>query len=313
MNTGAQVLSALARHDFYTKDVVITRTGKWLVGGVERTPEQALLATDVVFIAMHGEFGENGEVQKICERLHVPFTGSNSFQSRVAFNKDTTKRLLRAHNILLPRHVKFRRDSVVTIDDRVYAIARAFGPDYVIKPTMSGSSFGVKLAKGSAALVEEIRAVLAEYEECMVEERIFGREATCGVIEHFREQPLYALPPIEIVPPSHREFFAADVKYTGETAEICPGRFSFSEKQAIIDGACLAHSVLGLSQYSRSDFMVSDGKVYFLEVNTLPGLTNESLFPKAADAVGLPFHDLVAHLVRTASVYPRMSSPYAPV
>jgi D-alanine-D-alanine ligase len=310
MNTGAQVIAALRNQDYYVKDVIITKTGKWIVSGLERTAEQALLATDVVFIAMHGAFGESGEVQQLCERLHIPFTGSNSFPSKVAFNKDTTKRLLRSHAVHLPRHVKFSRHSVVDIDDRIHAITRSFGPDYVIKPTTSGSSFGVQLVTGGIELAQQLRATLEVYEECMVEERIRGREATCGVLENYRDQKLYALPPIEIIPPSHRDFFSADVKYSGETAEICPGRFSFDERQAIIDAACLAHSVLGLSQYSRSDFMVSEGKVYFLEVNTLPGLTSESLFPKAADAIGLRFADLVAHLVRTAVVFPRGASPH---
>ncbi len=310
MNTGSQVISALTARDFFVKDVIITKTGKWMVSGQERAPEQALLATDVVFIAMHGEYGENGEVQKICERLHIPFTGSNSFPSKTAFNKDTTKRLLRSHAIHLPRHVKFSRESTASIADRVYAIARAFGPEYVIKPTASGSSFGVLMVKGAAELESKLRDTLEVYEDCMVEERIRGREATCGVLENFRDQPLYALPPIEIVPPEKSDFFAADVKYTGETEEICPGRFSFDERQAIIEGACLAHTVLGLSQYSRSDFMVSDGKVYFLEVNTLPGLTAQSLFPKAAEAIGLSFPDLVTHLVHTATVFPGQPSTY---
>ena len=151
-------------------------------------------------------------------------------------------------------------------------------------------------------LENAISAMLAEYDECMVEERIRGTEATCGVLADFRGEKLYVLPSIEIIPPPTSDFFTADIKYSGATTELCPGRFSFSEKSAIADIAVYVHETLGLCQYSRSDFMIRNGEVYFLEVNTLPGLTPESLFPKAAAAVGLSFSQLIAHLVKTARV-----------
>jgi D-alanine-D-alanine ligase len=144
--------------------------------------------------------------------------------------------------------------------------------------------------------------MVTDADECMIEERIRGREATCGLLENFREHALYALPVIEIIPPATHDFFSADVKYTGETTELVPGRFSYDEKIAIADASTIVHTALGLTQYSRSDFMIRDGEVYFLEVNTLPGLTPQSLFPKAAEAVGLSFSALVDHLVKTARV-----------
>jgi len=151
-------------------------------------------------------------------------------------------------------------------------------------------------------LTPAIKIMLDTYSECMVEERIIGTEATCGVLEQFRDEVYYVLPPVEIIPPASHSFFAADVKYTGDTTEICPGRFSFTVREKITEAARLAHITLGLSQYSRSDFMIQGDDVYFLEVNTLPGLTPESLFPKAAEAVGLSFTDLIRHLVLTAKV-----------
>ncbi len=301
MRSGAAVGEALQKKGYTLRDVIITKTGKWMVHGVEKTPHDALLATDVVFIALHGTYGEDGVVQKICEQFRLPFTGSNSFPSSVAFNKDTTKRLLRDHPVKMPRHVVFK-SGTVSIPERVQVVARTFGPDYVVKPTRSGSSVGTLLAHGKEELVEAVTAALADYDECMVEERIIGKEATCGVLNHFRDQELYMLPPVEIVPPASSNFFSHEVKYSGETAEICPGRFSFNEQETIMAAAALVHTALNLTQYSRSDFMLRDGEVYFLEVNTLPGLTNESLFPKAAKAVGLEFPDLVSHLVETATL-----------
>jgi D-alanine-D-alanine ligase len=134
----------------------------------------------------------------------------------------------------------------------------------------------------------------------LVEEYITGREATCAVLEQFRDQSTYVFPVIEIIPPADQPFFTTTAKYNGTTREICPGNFSYTERSKIAELAEFIHQSLGLSQYSRSDFILKNGTPYFLEVNTLPGLTNESLFPKAAAAVGLSFSDLVTHLVETA-------------
>lgn len=302
MTTGAGVLAALRELGYHTTDVVVTKSGDWMVEGRVKVPEHTLLTTDVAFIAMHGAYGEDGTIQRIFERHHIPFTGSNSFPSSIAFNKDATKRALVHTDIKLPKHVKIRKDEFGDTLALAKIIAKSFGPEFVLKPTQSGSSHGVMMVTGTAELAQAITDIFSVSTECMVEERIRGTEATVAVLEDFRNEPLYTLPVIEIVPPATSDFFSADVKYTGDTLEICPGRFSFEEKRKLSEAAALVHVTLGLSQYSRSDFMVRNGDVYFLEVNTLPGLTPQSLFPKAADAVGLSFNSLVEHLVKTARV-----------
>lgn len=302
MHSGAGVIAALSALGYHVIDIPVTKKGEWLIDGRVKSPDVALMAVDVVFIAMHGAYGEDGTVQKICERLHIPFTGSNSFPSSLAFNKDLTKRTLRDTSIKLPKHIRITPDQRYSLHEVVSAITMAFGPDYVIKPTASGSSHGVAMATGSEDLASKLDPILREFGECMVEERIFGTEATCAVLEDFRETNLYVLPPVEIVPPSGAGFFNATVKYDGSTAELCPGRFSYEMKEAIAAVAAEVHQTLGLSQYSRTDCIVQGNDVYFLEVNTLPGLTSESLFPKAAAAVGLSYSGLVDHLVRTARV-----------
>jgi len=303
MRSGSGVISALRDRGYHVIDIPVTKTGEWLVDGVVRTPDRALSTVDVVFIAMHGEYGEDGTVQRICERLHIPFTGSNAFPSSVAFNKDMTKRALKDAGINLPKHIKVTREHRPQIAEIVDAITATFGELFVVKPLTAGSSIGVSVVPATE-LAATITAALEHYDSCMVEEYIKGVEATCAVIESFREQPLYVLPPIEIVPPATHQFFSADVKYDGRTTEICPGRFSYEEKERIAALATIVHETLDLSHYSRTDCIVRDGEVYFLEVNTLPGLTSESLFPKAAAAVGLMFPQLVSHLVETATVRP---------
>lgn len=302
LSTAKGVIVTLSALGYTVIDITVSKKGEWLVNGMVKSPEIALAAVDVVFIAMHGAYGEDGTIQKICERLHVPFTGSNSFPSSLAFNKDSTKRALLPHNIKTPKHVKINSKMTDDIDALVYLIKNSFGPEYVLKPTSSGSSHGVVMVGGATALADAIAQMTTDTLEFMIEERIRGREATCALLENFREQSMYVLPAIEIIPPASHDFFAADVKYSGETTELVPGRFSFSEKDAIAQSAVLVHTALGLSQYSRSDFMIRDGEVFFLEVNTLPGLTPNSLFPKAAEAVGLSFAGLIDHLVKTARV-----------
>jgi D-alanine-D-alanine ligase len=303
MATGTGVIAALKDLGYNVTDITVSKRGEWLVNGLVKSPDKALMTTDVVFIAMHGAYGEDGTIQRICERLHIPFTGSNSFPSSLAFNKDATKRALVSHGIQTPKHVKVTKKMTEDLDGLVYLIKNSFGPEYVLKPTNSGSSHGIKMVPTAAHLgMAILEMVEQDIDEFMIEERIRGKEATCAILENFRNQPLYVLPAIEIIPPDTHDFFAADVKYTGATTELVPGRFSYDEKDMIASMATTVHAALGLTQYSRSDFMVRDGEVYFLEVNTLPGLTSQSLFPKAAEAVGLSFPGLIDHLVKTARV-----------
>lgn len=299
MQTGKGVLEALSKKNIYTVDVVINKQGGWLVHGFERPPQSILSVIDVVFIALHGTYGEDGTVQRLLDRLGIPYTGSRAYPSSVALNKLLTKEQLKNAGIKMAPHLKIRREGT-DIARTAMTIESLFGPEYVIKPINSGSSIGTRMASGVGELTLALREALRDREEVMVEERIRGREATVGIVERFRDRDFYRLPAIEIIPPSKTDYFSADVKYTGETEELCPGRFSRVEKSQLEEAAYLVHKNLELSQYSRSDFIVSPKGVYFLEVNTLPGLTAASLVPKALQAVGCSYEDFVWHLISDA-------------
>ena len=300
MKTGSGVLATLVDSPFTTKDIIITKAGEWLVHGYVKTPQQALCDIDIVFVALHGAYGEDGTVQRILERLAIPYTGSGPYASSVAMNKVLTKDFLKKNTdaIKMAPHIKVTKDGVANVTQLANSIMQLFGPEYVIKPVFGGSSIGTVLAT-QGSLVRSIVAALEENDEIIVEKRIHGKEATVGILENFRSQLHYQLPEIEIVPPPQADFFSADVKYTGETQEICPGRFSKSEKEELQQVAKDVHILLGLKQYSRSDFIVAEDGIYFLEVNTLPGLTSESLFPKSMEAVGSSYNELVQHLLIT--------------
>lgn len=298
--TGASVLQHIDRERFHPLDVVITKTGEWLVDGVVRKPEQILPTLDVACIALHGTYGEDGTVQRLIERYGVPYTGSGPYASGIAMHKALTKEHVRHLPIKLPQHRTISRFG--NPNTRLFAnnVAEIFGPEYVIKPIASGSSVGVRIVNGAAALGAALDDALRTCDEVIIEERIIGREATCGVIERYRGQTIYALPPIEIIPPECALFFDAQVKYDGSTREVCPATFSYEIKSEIEKVSKSVHETLGLSQYSRSDFIIAKDGVYFLEVNTLPGLTSQSLLPKAISAVGGTYTDFITHLLTDA-------------
>jgi|AntRauTorcE11897_2_1112592.scaffolds.fasta_scaffold32243_2 D-alanine-D-alanine ligase len=300
MLTGKAVLEALAATDHHTRDIMIAKNGQWFEQGRKRTPDQALEGVDVVFIALHGTFGEDGQVQRIIERKHIPFTGSPSLASSIAFNKELTKHTLRPHGINLAKHRRVNRDERNTLKDDVAQIIADLGTQLFIKPLSNGSSFGARRVMETVELHDNLVELLELYDSLLVEEYIGGTEATVGVLSDFRGERLYALPTLEITPPIGDGFYTSANKYNGTTDHICPGRFSEQVKNEMSRIAKLAHTEVGCDQYSRTDFLVRGDDIYFLEINTLPGFTNESNYPIAANAIGLDFRNLVIHLIETA-------------
>ncbi len=300
MRTGLNVIGGLDDQKYATKDIVISKAGEWLHDGFVRTPEQALMDVDAAFVALHGEYGEDGTVQRILETLSVPYTGSEPMPSGVAMNKAFTKDRLKEFEVKMPKHMRLTREGVTDTVRTAQSIAALFGPQFFVKPERGGSSIGTYFVQSETELPQVIELALEESEVILVEERIVGKEATVGVLEGFRDEDFYLLPPVEILPPSEADFFDSEVKYSGQTEERCPGNFSRQEKDKLMTIAHKVHNALGLRHYSRSDFLVAKDGVYFLEVNTLPGLTDQSLFPKAVEAVGCSYPELLSHLVTLA-------------
>lgn len=301
LRSGAEVLKALSQLEYPHKDIIVSKKGEWIENGFIRQPQAALEAVDIVFVAIHGAYGEDGQVQKILERKKVAFTGSRSLPSAIAFNKELTKRTLKSHGVKMPRHRKFTRDDLKNLDEELSQIFLELGNELFIKPLSNGSSLGARYIPNKEILRSIIVEILEQYDQILIEEFIRGREATVGVIDNFRNAETYTLPIIEIIPPNGDTFFSNEHKYSGATAEIVPGRFSYYEKAKMSELAQLAHNIVGCKQYSRSDFIVRDGEIYFLEINTSPGLTDKSLFPKAAAAIGLDYHQLIKHLLENAT------------
>lgn len=242
---------------------------------------------DVVFLGLHGSCGEDGRVQAAFDLLGIPYTGSGYLGSAIAMDKDFTKRLARAEGVLTPDW-QYVSVSEASLDE----LAAGLALPCVVKVPTGGSSIGVTICRTR----EELKAALANGlgRRLLVENYIDGREFSCGVLDD------QALPPIEIIP--KEGFYDYQNKYQpGATTEVCPADISFAAAHIMQDAALRVHRLLGLSAYSRSDFLMTEaGDIYFLEVNTLPGMTPTSLIPQEAQAVGVSYQQLCQRLLELA-------------
>ena len=303
LRSGAAVLSILSKHyedDYKARDIFIDRQGNWHMDGQAISPADIIYRIDVAFNALHGTYGEDGKVQSLLESHGIPFTGSGSLGSAVGMNKSLSKKILKDHGIKSPFGIEISSKKILENPENVVrGLFNTFIMPAVVKPVASGSSVGVSVVSYYDKLAPALEEAARHSDMVMIEEFIPGIEATCGVIEGFRGHELYALPPIEIRPKN--KFFDFAAKYAGESEEIVPATFPHKIKSAIEDLARKIHRALGLRHYSRSDFIIHPRRgIIVLEVNTLPGLTGESLMPKALRAIGSDTHELVDHLIRLA-------------
>ena len=302
LKSGANVLSALNQEKYEPVDIFIDRRGQWHLFGAPVLPERALRDIDVAFNIVHGEYGEDGRLQEILEAFNIPYTGPNASVASLAFNKHRTREAARALGVQVAHGVLIDSAKITDLQKTAFNIFRAMPHPMLVKPVVGGSSVGMTKVEHFEALPFALERAFAVAPQALVEEFIAGREATVGVIDEFRNERAYALMPVEIVPPSTSPFFDYEAKYSGQSIERVPGNFSADEKRALTEAARAVHQGLGLSHYSRSDFIVSKRGVYFLEVNPAPaiGFTSESLFPKALNAVGASVPHFLDHIISLA-------------
>jgi D-alanine-D-alanine ligase len=251
------------------------------IGGIAQALDQAKAEDRLLVLGLHGGMAENGELQAMCEVRGIPFTGSGSASSHLAFDKVAAKRFAALAGVKAPPGV--------TLEDAEKALAE-YGR-LIAKPARDGSSYGLIFVNSTQDIVAVRRA--AKIEDYLLEPFIAGAEATCGVLE-LLDGSLIALPTIEIIPAEGGFGFDYRAKYLAKsTQEICPGRFAPDISAAIMDQALRAHKAMSCSGYSRSDFIISPQGPIYLETNTLPGLTKASLYPKALAAQKIPFVDFL--------------------
>ncbi|MBI5123822.1 MAG: D-alanine--D-alanine ligase, partial [Candidatus Omnitrophica bacterium] len=239
-------------------------------------------------IALHGRFGEDGTVQKMLEEARIPYTGSGPEASRLALDKIASKKRFIEKNIPIPKYTVFKKGRF-SIDD-----AHSVGYPLVVKPQSEGSSIGLSVVKEKKFLREAADKAFQYGDNIIVEEYISGRELTVGILGD------KALPVIEIVARDHVYDYEAKYK-AQDTRYLVPAPISDEAREKAHLLGLAAHNALDCSSFSRVDMILDNsGRIFVLEVNTIPGMTERSLLPKAAAAIGLPFGELCVKILENA-------------
>jgi|GEM_PF-2291631 len=280
------------------KDITVSPGGEWLHSGFVRTPQQCLLNVDVVLVASHGPYGEGGILQRELMRHAVPYTGSDPFASAMTLNKLFTKKLLKERSIALPRSMPVSKDSDYV--RAVQNIEHLFGPQYIVKPIDSGSSFGVQRANGLPELLSALAVAFRKYSRVLVEEFISGTEVSVSAAKDFRNQNLYIFPTVEVIPESGQSFFSQTAKEQNQATFIAPARLSTAQKKEITEIVRNAYQALGLGHYARFDLIVTQNDIYLLEVNTQAQFHQRTPFEEALESVGVSKHEFLEQLLNNA-------------
>ncbi|MFC1620787.1 D-alanine--D-alanine ligase [Candidatus Omnitrophota bacterium] len=249
---------------------------------------------EIAFIALHGGFGEDGAIQELLEEIRMPYTGSNVSASKLGIDKIGSRNIFKRYNIPMPRYVTINKDSLDKIQgSKVYF--KELGKPLVIKPSREGSSIGLTIVDSEKDFHKALDDAFIYSQDILIEEYVRGREITVGI---FDDKPL---PVVEIVPKNR--FFDFEAKYKKDLteyrvpAEIEKGKYVESQKIAL-----MAHKALSARFFSRVDMILSEkGVPIVLELNTIPGLTEMSLLPKAARSSGIDFQKLVLKIMESAS------------
>jgi D-alanine-D-alanine ligase len=302
IETGKNILKNLNASKYKPLSIKITKRGQWFLSGKLSNQSKAIKSCDVIFNALHGTFGEDGKMQAILESHKAKYTGSGIGASALAMDKLHSKEIFKLAGFNVPKSIRIRKKEN-------YAACLSFFKNklckfpLVIKPCSNGSSIGVGIVKNEKELSKHIDKAFAFDDNVLVEEYIKGKEVACGVIDNYNGRPIFALPVTEIIPMKKHKFFDYDAKYKiGHAKEITPAFLDEDLYNKVQSVSERAHQILGCHGYSRTDMILKNGNgsVYVLETNTLPGLTLNSLIPKAAREAGLTMEQLLDNIIQSS-------------
>ncbi|MCE5324153.1 D-alanine--D-alanine ligase [bacterium] len=264
-----------------------------LVSMQEIAGEKSGMRPDVVFIALHGKFGEDGTVQGFLDLLGIPYTGSGVLASALAMDKSMAKKVLAIDGVPVPPSIDFCCINGKWDEAAIASGVEKMGYPVIVKPSRQGSTIGMTKVISPKELNNAINQAVSYDSQIIVEKFVEGTELTVGVLGN--NEP-FALPVVEIVPA--KGFYDYEAKYTpGATEEIVPARISAEASAKAQEIALLAHKSLGCRGVSRTDIIMNADGMHVLEVNTIPGMTPTSLLPQAASAAGISFVRLLDMLI----------------
>jgi D-alanine-D-alanine ligase len=282
--SGQRVLNSLKGQGFQAVGIDISRNF---------TDQIKRAKIDLAFVILHGRPGEDGTIQGYLDLLGVPYTGSGVTASAICIDKVITKMLFERVGIPTPPY--FLIESGADVAAIVAEAEKQFGYPMIAKPRSEGSSVGIELLEGRRGAVERSERVRRGFGDILIEQFIPGMIATVGILV---EEPL---PILELVP-RQQAFYDYEAKYTrGETEFVLPARLDVKVADKIKELALKAHKLMGCSGFSRIDLVVRQGKLpYFLEINTLPGLTDISDFPAEAEHAGISYDEMIFRILADA-------------
>lgn len=300
LKSGQVVYDTLDRSKYYPYRIHILRD-KWvavLEDGreipVDRSNftieiEEERIGFDAVFNAIHGTPGEDGLLQAYFELLNIPQNSCNYYQAALTFNKRDLLSVLKPYGIQSATSFYLNKGEHIDVE----AIVEKVGLPCFVKPNKSGSSFGISKVKTAAELPIAIEVAYKEDSEILIESFLDGTEVSVGVLNY--NGKVVVLPMTEIV--SENDFFDYEAKYQGKSQEITPARIPEEVADKVRTMAKRAYEVLKMTGFSRSEFIIVDGEPFMLEMNTVPGLTRESLIPQQAKAAGISLQDLFTNAI----------------
>ncbi|MBI4743919.1 MAG: D-alanine--D-alanine ligase [Actinobacteria bacterium] len=285
--TGEQIFNALAKNGHNAVKVNLDENA-W-----EKIKKENV---DLVFIALHGRWGEDGTVQGMLDIMDIPYTGSGILASALGMNKLIAKKLFSYENINTPLFLAISKKDYKDENKLCLFFEEAkekLGSPFVVKPVSEGSAIGINIVNNKGEFLEAAKKAFDFDNHILLEQFIKGKEVTVGILGN--DDPV-DFPVLEIVP--KKDFYDYEAKYSpGGSEHIVPARISGSQQEKCRDFALRAHNALGCRVFSRVDLIVSEEGVYVLEVNTIPGMTEFSLYPEAAKAMGIEFSDLIERII----------------
>ena len=294
LSTGIEVKKALKKLGFNFKSIIVN----------PNTFERDILnynSNIICFNALHGTFGEDGQIQKILDKQSIKYTHASAKASEICFNKKKTKDIVNDLGILTPEYVEINIEDINT--EYLFDLLNKFGP-FVIKPNFSGSSYGVKIIKNISQinifvsdLKKDLATVYDNHKNILIEKYIEGRELTVAVIE--KKNETFPVEVTEII--SNNNFFDYQSKYTkGFSKHILPANIPNKAYEQCKNISKKIHDKIKCKGVSRSDFIFSNEKIYFLEINSQPGLTEISLVPEQLNYQNVPFDELILDIINSA-------------
>ncbi len=306
LNSGEVVCNALDKNKYNVYPVHILDEGWYFVAknGTKHPVNKAdfsfhndteTIHPDAIFNTIHGTPGEDGYLQAYWQLLGIPHTSTDYYQAALSFNKRDCLSVLKNFGVRAANSYYVNEGSEINIEE----IVKKTGLPCFVKPNRSGSSFGISKVNEMAEMMSAIEKAFTEDSEIIIETALVGVEVSVGVYNKGEE--VIALPVTEIV--SENEFFDYEAKYLGKSQEITPARISEEETEMVKKEAIRIYKLLDMKGITRSEFIIENGKPYFLEINTNPGLSSESIIPKQVRETGMTltkfFDILIQNVLKT--------------